>query len=483
MNSSNSRYADPSVKRHPVYLTFQRQSKKASETPSIQINPCTWSHISNSKKPLSDPQFDKPAPVELLLGAEIYAQVLKSGQIYGDPGQPVALDTEFGWVLLGRIHQNSTFSMSSPKLGSYFTAFDNSLDVTLRKFWELESVPQRKFLSPDEKRAEEIYQNTVSRDCTGRFTVALPFKQNSPIFGDTFSLAHCCFMSLEARLLKNPELYKLYSDFMREYISNKHMSLVLSTEPRPESICYLPHHGVIKPDSSTTKVRVVFNASAKDSKNHSFNSTLLPGPKLHADIVTILLRFRFHAIAMISDIQKMFLQINLVHEHRDYQRLLWRFSPEEPLQEYRLNTVTFGVTSSPYLAIRTLRELAVQEKNKFPRAAQVILEDSFMDDICSGSCDLESALALQKELILLLKSGGFELRKWASNDPALLSTLSPEDCQIPISFDKETPASIKILGLQWFPLSDTFSYCCNPDENCKFTKRKILSMIAKIWDP
>ncbi|XP_050305067.1 uncharacterized protein LOC126742466 [Anthonomus grandis grandis] len=376
--------------------------------PSIQINPSTWSHISNL--PLSDPQFDKPAPVDLLLGAEIYAQVLKSGRIYGDPGQPVALDTEFGWVLLGRIHQNSTFSMSSPKLGSYFTAFDNPLDVTLRKFWELESIHQRKFLSPDKKRAEEIYQNTVSRDCTGRFTVALPFKQNSPIF--------------EARLLKNPELYKLYSDFMREYISNKHMSLVLSTEPRPESVCYLPHHGVIKPDSSTTKMRVVFNASAKDSKNQSLNSTLRPGPKLHADIVTTT-----------------------------------AISPEEPLQEYRLNTVTFGVTSSPYLAIRTLRELAVQEKNKFPRAAQVILEDSFMDDICSGSCDLESALALQKELILLLKSGGFELRKWSSNDPALLSTLSPDDCQIPISFNKETPAST-FFPFNLAPTSNGLSRVC-----------------------
>ncbi len=269
---------------------------------------------------------------------------------------------------------------------------------------------------------------------------------------------------------------------MNQYLQNGHMSLIRAQEAKPKLVNYLSHHAVVKPGKSTTKLRVVFNASAKGSKGLSLNDVLLTGPKLQKDINTILLKFRFHPIVFLADIKQMYLQINLTPEHRDFQRLLWRFDPNDPVEEYRLNTVTFGVSSSPFLAIRTLQELASLEKHKYPEAAQVLLEDTFVDDICSGTSDLESALSLQKDMMALLKCGGFELRKWASNHPQLLSSLSPEECQIPVSFDREEPLSIKVLGLQWDPSSDKMFFACEPsDKPC--TKRNILSEIARIFDP
>ncbi|VEN53984.1 unnamed protein product [Callosobruchus maculatus] len=108
--------------------------------------------------------------------------------------------------------------------------------------------------------------------------------------------------------------------------------------------------------------------------------------------------------------------------------------------------------------------------------------DTGVDDICAGANSIESALALQKDLIALLRSGCFELKKGASNDARLLTTLSQEECQIPMSLDKENSIALKVLGLQRDPKSDImfFSYSIS---NKPCTKRNILSNIASIFDP
>ncbi|XP_050302752.1 uncharacterized protein LOC126740670 [Anthonomus grandis grandis] len=269
---------------------------------------------------------------------------------------------------------------------------------------------------------------------------------------------------------------------MRQYLDNGHISLVSQDEKKPNFVAYLPHHCVFKPEKSTTKLRIVFNASAKGSKGISLNESLLPGPKLQPDITSILLKFRFYAVGFSADIKQMYLQILLTPKDRDFQRLLWRFDSQGPLQEYRLNTVTFGVSSSPFLAIRTVQELACQESHRYPNACEILRKQMFIDDICAGACSIHEAVSLQKDLIGILKSGGFELRKWASNCPTLLKSFSQEECQIPITSDKENSSPIKVLGLQWNPSTDTFSYTCQPsDKSC--TKRHILSEIARIFDP
>ena len=434
----------------------------SANLPSLQINSHNWHHISNIK--LGDDSFNIPAPVDMLLGAEVYSQIIKPNIIPGQPGQPIALDTLFGWVLLGSAETSNKLPNNS--FSCHLTSLDNlSLDQTMSKFWEIESLPTKKFLSPDEVKCESFYQKTVKREDSGRFQVSLPFRHSSrPVLGDTYNHAYKCFLSLESRLLKNPELYLQYSEFMNNYLKNNHMSLIPKSEPQTPFINYLPHHCVVRPDKSSTKVRVVFNASAKGSKGISLNSTLLPGPKLQTDINTIILKFRFHEIVILSDITQMFLQIRLAPVDRDYQRLLWRFNSNDPIQEYRLNTVTFGVTSSPYLSIRTIQELAKIQQNKYPEASRVLLEDIFVDDICAGANSLQSALALQRDLIALLKSGCFELKKWASNHPKLLSSLLPDECQIPFSFDRENPISIKVLGLQWDPKCDSMFFSCQQSE-------------------
>uniref|UniRef100_A0A6P7GMU1 Uncharacterized protein LOC114344320 n=1 Tax=Diabrotica virgifera virgifera TaxID=50390 RepID=A0A6P7GMU1_DIAVI len=135
----------------------------------------------------------------------------------------------------------------------------------------------------------------------------------------------------------------------------------------------------------------------------------------------------------------MYRNILVVPEHTDYQRVLWRFSSFEEIQEYRLLTVTFGVVSSPYLALRTLQQLVLDEGSRFPKAASLVCNASYIDDFVFGASTLEEAQSLVEELVALLKLGGFELRKWCSNEPKLLSQF-PESHIIPpsINFDPES---------------------------------------------
>jgi len=129
------------------------------------------------------------------------------------------------------------------------------------------------------------------------------------------------------------------------------MSLVSEPPNGSENIVYLPHHGVFKENSSSTKLRVVFDASAKNNRGISLNDALFVGPVLQDNLIDIVMRFRFYPIAITADLQKMYRQVLVHQKDRDFQRILWRFSFDEPVREYRLNTVTYGQACVSYLAI------------------------------------------------------------------------------------------------------------------------------------
>lgn len=132
------------------------------------------------------------------------------------------------------------------------------------------------------------------------------------------------------------------------------------------------------------------------------------------------MRFREHA-----DIKQMYRQILIDPQHTSYQKILWRFSPDTPIEQYVLNTVTYGVSSAAFLAIRTLLQLAEDEQKPFPHAAQVLRTDVYMDDIVTRCSSINVAISLQVELQTLLKEGGFELRKWSSNNSTVLNLIPP----------------------------------------------------------
>ena len=168
--------------------------------------------------------------------------------------------------------------------------------------------------------------------------------------------------------------------------------------------------------------------------------------------------------------------------HKLFQKIFWRETPDEPLKVYTLNTVTFGTAAAPFLAIRTLHQLAEDEQENYPNAAAILKRDFYVDDLLTGANTYHEALSLRNGLIELLRKGGFNLRKWGSNDHRLTIDFTNDSHNTHLSLD--VTETIKTLGLFWNTSSDKITYSVNiSDSNDKITKRSIFSQIAKLFDP
>nr|XP_015905550.1 uncharacterized protein LOC107437918 [Parasteatoda tepidariorum] len=185
----------------------------------------------------------------------------------------------------------------------------------MNKFLEIESVPNATTLSIDDQKVENFYLQATKRNCDGRYIVNLPYKKDR-ILGNSRNQAKQRFFSLEERFRDNPKFRNQCINFIREYQDLGHVQLVPNYEfSKPTSECfYLPHFGIIREESETTKLRVVFDASAKSEAGISLNDVLHFGPKLQEELFNVLLKFRCYPVALTSDIEKMFRQIQIEPE-------------------------------------------------------------------------------------------------------------------------------------------------------------------------
>ncbi|GFW71903.1 uncharacterized protein TNCV_3220791 [Trichonephila clavipes] len=115
----------------------------------------------------------------------------------------------------------------------------------------------------------------------------------------------------------------------------------------------------------------------------------------------------------------MFRVILIDESQRDLLRIVWKDKIDSPVKIFRLTTVTYGTKSAPYLATRSLKQLAIDDSDKYPLAADVIMSDVYMDDL-TGADDSESGRKLQVQLISMLKDAGMELHMWSASDSLLL---------------------------------------------------------------
>ncbi|XP_037930620.1 uncharacterized protein LOC119665472 [Teleopsis dalmanni] len=234
---------------------------------------------------------------------------------------------------------------------------------------------------------------------------------------------------------------------MEEYQNLGHMIEV--KDPNiDEPHYYIPHHCVLKPTSTSTKLRVVFDASCRTSSQKSLNDILMIGPTLQTELFILLLRFRLFRFALTADIVKMYRQILIDPEDRKFQYILWRSSPSTNIRTFQLNTVTYGTAAAPYLAIRCLLYIAHQYVDQFKIAAEVIKSSFYVDDLLHGADSLSELHQIRYELEELLKQGGFELAKWHSNHQAFRDDTTIKDLNIGSDVITST------LGLKW----DQFIY-------------------------
>ncbi|GFY29282.1 integrase catalytic domain-containing protein [Trichonephila clavipes] len=276
---------------------------------------------------------------------------------------------------------------------------------------------------------------------------------------------------MERKFKNNPDFEKQFKEFMNEYESLGHMSLVNSRSHTSKDQNFLPHHAVIKPSSPTTKLRVVFDASCKTTNGTSLNSLLGVGPKLQRDIFEILLNFRIPRIVFTADIEKMYRQILVADEDQKYQQILWRNNSSENIRTYKLKTVTYGLASASFLATRCIKQIALDDKDN-PNLSRVLQEDIYMDDLLSGADTPNNAISICKDIAHVLSTRGFHLRKWNSNSTEFLAQFSEHSSHdARVEFSKDSNESSKVLGLFWNSSNDTFGFQPSLELTPPLTKR------------
>ena len=435
-----------------------------------------WNHIAGLK--LADPDFGQPGKIDLLLGIEVFTDVMLHGRRLGPPGTPIAFDTQFGWVLAG-----STDSYThTPAIVTHHTAVLTGDDL-LRRFWEVEE----KFgpggcLTQEEKLVMNHFKNHHTRLEGGRFMVPLPKKSGTKPLGESRSQAVRRFIAFE-RSLHHKNQFLEFKAVVDEYFESGHAEVVPETDLNkpPHSVFYLPMHAVRKSSSTTTKIRAVFDASAKTSSGKSLNDTLLIGPTVHSSLVNVLLRFRLHCVALVADVSRMYRAIALTSADKDF---VWRNSPSDTLMDCRMTCLTFGVSASSFVANMCVKQNAHDLSMEFPLATQAVEDSFYVDDGLTGANSVQEAIELRSQLQSLFAKGGFLLRKWNSSELEVLQSIDSELREQKSSHLISDPDDYaKTLGIGWNSIHDHFCLTvADLPPQKRLTKQIITSDIARTFD-
>ncbi|XP_055632763.1 uncharacterized protein LOC129773201 [Toxorhynchites rutilus septentrionalis] len=429
---------------------------------------------------LADPEFNVPGQVDVLIGSGLFFKLIKQGQFQLADNLPAVQETSLGWIVSGLIPTNQL------GIGGTLCTVVTEDDVgkLLERFWYFDSYDET---TMTEHSSEDVcithFLETYRRDESGRFFVRLPFNEAKEQLGDSETMARKRFYAVERRLNKNSDLKRQYVEFMNEYTKLGHMVEVTpSQNENPTEIFYLPHHCVLKPTSSTTKLRVVFDGSAESSTGVSVNQTQMVGPTVQNDLVSIHLKFRTFQYAISADIPKMYRQVGI---DDDFLRIFWRNSSDDALKVYALKTVTYGLASSPFLATMALRQLANDEEQRYPLAATTVKKSFYIDDMLADANSLEESMELLRQVIGLLNDGGFDIHKVCSNSKEILKMVPEEKREkFGVIEDAAVNGLMKTLGIVWNPDSDVFTFrIAEALQSTHFTKRMILSEISRIFDP
>lgn len=323
---------------------------------------------------LADPLFRFSQKVDMLIGATHFYELMCAQKIKLNKIGPVFQKTKLGWIVSGPVPISGDAGNTEPIISvtqhSTSKCTDSILENILPLFWRMEEFTDESPYTIEEKACNNYFEHTVIRGTDGRFVVHLPFRDNLSKLGNSYDIAKRRFLSLERRFEKDLNLKIEYTKFINEYKELGRMEQVSDEECNINgTTCYLPHHAVLKESSTSTRLRVVFDASCKTDNGVSLNDVLLKGPVLQDDLLYILTRFRTHNFVLSADITKMYRQFWIADIHRSFQRILWRSDPNESIKIFQLKTITYGTVPASFLATACLKKISGFYTNNKPRGS------------------------------------------------------------------------------------------------------------------
>ncbi|XP_043485921.1 uncharacterized protein LOC122513575 [Polistes fuscatus] len=399
---------------------------------------------------VSGPRVLRKCEYRRVIGNRGLSRDLMYGPNKGNAFASNVAKTQLGWVVGGCLRDVK----GSPKeVACNIATQVQDVDQLVSRFWELDNVADVHPLTEQERYCEEHFKRTYRRDAD------------------------------ERKLAKNPTLRDAYSSFIKEYRDLEHMRTLPEDKATPLSTYYIPHHAILNEKSATTKLRVVFDASAKSKSGISLNDALAIGPNIQDDLFSIIARFRAYAYVITADIQKMYRQIRVDESQVSLQKIFWRDDVRNPVSTCELLTLTYGTASASFLATRCLKEIADLEEGNHPIGAQVIRRDFYVDDLLTGADSIAEVREIRDQVNQVLAKAGFKLHKWAANSGKILPHIPEKvDSKQILNLNKE--GDIRALGVLWDPSDDSFQYSVPIAAPVhRITKRVILASVAKVFDP
>ena len=435
----------------------------------------------------STSSVDKPNDIDILIGYD-YAGYHPVPERSKD--HKVLLKNRFGYIAAGSSRTKESLDSTVMHADTYHVTHN------IDKFMDVESLGVRciplcgrckcgkchpggkPMTIEDEDDYELICSKITFNQQRGRWEAAYPWKEDPSRLPYNKSVAMAVLKSLEKRLKGVEHQGELYCKEMRRMsdsgvareISNEELESYKGTK------YFLTHHPIWKPESKSTPCRPVFNSSKK-YKNVAMNDLLAKGPSLLNKLPGVLLRFRRGKIAFAGDISKMFNCIDIPKEDQMLHLFLWRNMEEnvEP-RVYAITTVNMGDRPSATIAQAVLRKTAEKEAERYPIETSIIRDNSYMDDIMGSVDTIEEATAIIKNIDMILKNAGFNIKEWILSYMATHPTIGTDVVE----------QLEKILGVQFRISNDTLIF----DEHTlpkipegQTTKRMILATVNKIFDP
>ena len=489
------------------------------------INPSQYPHLAQLK--LSDLNIvagdHLNSNIDVLLGADYYFDVCNGEIVRGSSG-PVAMNSAFGWIVCGPTTDyeesgDCSMNLMIEKQGSLsipgsFERKDNDCELSksLHKFWEIESMGIQERQEDKNDFLEEVQFNETEH----RYEVKLPWKVGCSPKSNGYSMCVKRLHQLRTRLKDDRSLLKEYDKIFKE---QEQMGIIEPVATTDEASYFLPHHAVVRQDKETSKVRVVFDGSARPSKDDlSLNECLEKGPNLVPNLFDTIIKFRGYPVGLVADVEKAFHQILIAPDDRKMLRFLWFddvFKDNPTIEQYQFRRLPFGLTPSPAILSTIIHHHLSPRDQKDGEVGSLLKESLYVDDFAGGAYNDDEAVEVYQTSQHIMDAGGFRLRKWHSNSSYVRDIIAndldaglntqntdvtnkavPKDSVAPDS-KAGLPASnvprfgqdcfVKILGLNWNVQTDEFyndlQEMIEYAESLPPTKRSVLKFAAKIFDP
>ena len=451
---------------------------------------------------------------DILVGIDNYWKFNLSNILTHPSHQFGIVKTKFGWTISGNLSASPNLIKSQP---GYVRIINNmekitEIETSLKELFNRdEELNQDSKYSYEEEYAVNLFNQTIRQQTDGRYIVNPLFRKEAVKLQNNYYLALIRYNSLMRTLRRHPERLKMYNEAMRAMLDKQEVEKVTEDPSISKSMSsilyYIPHSGVYKKERVTTSLRIVFDASAKNPQGVSLNDQLLEGPKLQLDIVELLIKLRLKRIVILGDLKRMFYNILIQEDCRDYFRFLWNFEDEERPNIFRFRTLIMGAKSSPYLAIATvhhhLRKVAMEQPQN-EHICKMLLSSMYVDDVIGSADTVHEAISIRKFATEVFNQMCMKVRKWVTNSQQLLKTI-PEDDRYPfepivksgqdenLTFQEGSDNANVItkdttcLGMSFNPRLDCLHYQTYGNliqtKPPKETKRGISSIIPSLYDP